>query len=146
VEKKVESLKAVEVKPVANLFVTSNENSANRKTQNDEIKCGSLKTDRCMVKKSHGTCRQRIGSGKQSFLRYGVSAVMACRISCDSREKIRITDASAAKVADLPYDREYKNYALEGTRTWVNSLYRNGSSQINYYDSQCGRLVFTAPV
>lgn len=35
---------------------------------------------------------------------------------------------------------------MESPRTWIQSLYKCGNKPLNYYDSQTGKLLFTAPV
>ena len=75
-----------------------------------------------------------VGKGNLQ-LKFGVQISMACRISCHSREKLRNTDAGASEVKDLIFDREYKNFAFQQPRTWLDALYRSGNDEIRYYDS-----------
>lgn len=126
--------------------VTRGVNSIDKKYVRDErwCKCG----ENCIGDNLHGTCKRKIegtnGQGN-SFLKYGVQITMACRVSCHSREKLRHTDAGALEIKNLIFDKEYKNFAFQQPRTWLDSLYRAGNEEISYYDSQSGRELFIAP-
>jgi hypothetical protein len=99
-----------------------------------------------MKNKDYGTCSQKISRFNRKDLRFGVDIPIALRISCYSRQKPRRTDAGAKAIEGKDIDSEAKYYSMESPRTWIQTLYKCGNKKVNYYDSQTGRLLFTAPI
>ena len=67
----------------------------------------------------------------QFNLRYGVDHETAKKVCCDSNNDRRFC--------------EYKGYAFDGKRNWIQSIQANGGKDITYYDSVTGLPLFIAP-
>jgi len=96
----------------------------------------------------YGTCDKPIDGVDPSWLRFGVDAVTASRVSCYSRQRDsgqREALTRSAQLNEEVIDREYMYYCFDPPRTWIQDMYDAGEGTVRYFDSQSGKSLFEAP-